>query len=410
MSTMEKNNINESETPMTPENIPSEENIPMYDPHTDMFSDNPYDLVTGEFIKKEKVPEKPVVDYKLERKKRYVPVLIMVTLTLPVCAVLYYISIAAATPTNLIINNDTALLGYLFLGVLTVALGTFVINKYNNTLGAKRNLRIDGRIVLVGLPSCLLCASLLTPSYSYVGNAFCLIFIATAYITFALIFAKKLSTGSRVLALASIILMSALCFSTGSYKKLLLFPYDVKADYLVLTKRAEDQIPNDSDRVTFMSTNLNFDKYSFNSQYFKSVEELEVFLAEENQHIENYMIVNNSERNHAGDQLEAQMKDVLREICVRYDRDFFTKHDLQIRDVHMYETVNDVRIANTMKCGETVMFDYIIDYTKPVTNHYFPVDICLEFLIIPKSEYAYSVGFIKGNTTENVTSVPSREV
>ncbi len=383
-------------------NIPDE--TPEYDPYTGMFSDNPYDLSTGEFIPKKTELPKPNVelDLKLEFKKKLLAFGIMATIMTPIVIITYFSSINTFSNTNMILHNDLILMGLSFLGVLATIFGAFLIIRYNSSTGATR--RIDARVFYMGLPSSLLCASLVTPEYSYIGNAICIGLIIASIVSFVIIFSKKLSLGSRTFCTIALLIMASICFFSGSYEKLTLMPFELDSEYIILTKRPESQLPPETDRRVFISTNINVEKQDYCEYRFTDYETFCCLVSEnENLRMEYPLLADPTKR--AAIELNDMIKDKLSERAGRYDRNFFTKHDLFINVQYYPQNVNDIHIANSNILRDHIQYDLKVDYTEPVKNHYIKTDVAIEFLIMPKD----SSNNVSYKIIENVTGFIYRE-
>ena len=378
--------------------------IPEYDPYTGMFSENPYDLNTGEYIKKQKEIPKPVVDYKIRRKEKLLPFGIMTVITTPIVIVLYYSSTTILKP-FLEFNNFTVLLGFIFLGFLAVCLGSFLIIKYNSSFGPKSRRKIDGRVFYIGLPSSLLCATLVTPEYSYVGNVVCIALLLASFVSFVIIFAKKLSLGSRSFCTIALLIVAAICFGSGAYEKLFLFPFEMDSEYIILTKRPEDQLPPETDRRVFISTTINVEKQSYNEYTVKDYETFCDIISEDKELNKCYPMSDLTTT--PGCEMNDMIKKKMRERENRFNREFFTKHDLRINIQSFPQYVNDAHIVNANICRTLVVYNLKVDYTEPVKNHYFPVDIGIEFIIVPKGSLDYNN--YTNDIIENVTGQIYRE-
>ncbi|MBQ9460419.1 MAG: hypothetical protein IJU51_00665 [Clostridia bacterium] len=380
------------------------DDIPEYDPYTGMFSENPYDLNTGKFIQKKKELPKPAVDYKNERKNKILAFGIMTVITTPIVIALYYSSTTVLKP-FLEFNYFTVLLGFIFLGFLAVCLGSYLIIRYNNSFGTNSKRKIDSRVFYMGLPSSLLCATLVTPEYSYVGNVVCIALLLASLVSFVIIFSKKLSLGSRSFCTIALLIVAAICFGSGAYEKLFLHPFEMDSEYIILTKRPEDQLPPETDRRVFISTSINVEKQSYNEYTVKDYETFCDIISKDKELDRIYPMSDLTTT--PGREMNDMIKEKMRERENRFNREFFTTHDLRINIQTFPQYVNDVHIVNANICRTLVVYNLKVDYTEPVRNHYFPVDVGIEFIIVPKNSLDHNN--YTNDIIENVTGQIYRE-
>ena len=411
MNAMDNNKINDTEAKdLRSENISENENpaesadfseeVPEYNPFTGMFSDNPFDLNTGEFIKNEKILSKPAVDLKAERKRKWLAFGIMATIIIPIIVLLYYSSTTTLKQTNLILNDMTILLGFIFLGAVASILGAFFIIRYNDSIGSKLKLKIDSRVFYMGFPSALICATLVTPDYSYVGNVICIALLIASIVSFLYIFINKLSLGSKVLCAIAFLLMAVISFWGGAYEKLTLHPFPIDSEYIILTMRNEEQLPPDTDKCCFISTDIRIDKHYYSEYSISDYETYQKLIQEDNDYdYDNKMVdpVSNTAL-----ELNNIIKRKMAERAAHFDKQFFVNNDLCINIINLPQYANNISIINSNVLRNAVQYELSIDYVEPVKNHYFTVDIGIEFVTIPKDSNISLSYTIKENTTGHI--------
>lgn len=113
----------DNETASLQKDIESTPPQPEYNPYTDLFSDNPYDLSTGRPISENaSKPSQPVIDRRLERRKIIGGILTALLLAVPVsialCCIMFIIR-SKGLGTDQDVLGLTILFGLLFTVVVT---------------------------------------------------------------------------------------------------------------------------------------------------------------------------------------------------------------------------------------------------------------------------------------------------
>ena len=332
-----------------------------------MFSENPYDLVTGELKKTDaKKFQKPEVNKRKEWAKMAVPICTMFVLSIPFGFISYFLlcnSFAARMIGTQ--NNAKIISAAIFFASVFFLAGTFLMVRIYSTVNTKKNKKLDLRFIPLLIPIAFVILSLLTPDNSYVGNVLCAVFLLSAAVSLILAIRKFRKVVMAACALLFCALFMLPLFS-GAYKKLLLHPVNIQTEQFIYADRDEEYIPEDSERIHFIRTNEDLRSRSMNEHFIDSYDSF-IYLISKKTKDPNY----NRFFTTPADQpavsasdiaLDDLMVEAIRQNSAKYDEDFFKNNSLYITYEHFTDRINDSYTGNSSVCGNTVYLEVYTEY------------------------------------------------
>ncbi len=370
-----------SDTPDTP---------PEYDPYSGMFSDNPYDLSTGELIKEEKKPEPPKIDERKENAKKIVPLMIMLAVTVPFFIIALYCMdnyIRIFPEVDQPVPKRVQITLLILICMVMVLAGYLLIRRNNVQVTSHFQKRIDGRILKYLLPfSVLLLLSLFLPGGFLVGNIICGALMLSAVPFVVLVFGRLPQRTRRIFGPVMAVML-VICAGINFYLKLIMRAADISCEYIIITNRPEAELPRGLKDTYFISTELLPGDYGYESDYIENYERYRYIADKSIKDTDIDRLIYNSDGNPnvpAGD-LDDRLTALLDELSEHYNEEFFERYDLMLRPVPYFASLNSITVSKFRYCGGLAYFTETLDYeSKP--NKYLGeyVDLCYQLIAFPK--------------------------
>ncbi len=384
----------ETPTPVPPQDTAPDIPPPMeeeaYDPYTGLFSQNPYDLNTGEYlpVRPDKPPTAPA-DPRQEKNIRILPPIIVSATIASLYGIyiflitkhIFYLTLERMNTTIFILVTFFSFAGAVVLSVLTVRL--------HQTIGMNSQKRLDPAIIPVYFPFAICCLiSLFLPGGSIPVKILCVL-LMTASGYFLLKAHKKLHYLSRAIFLPLMTFMLLFTIVMNCYTKLLMADLPLETEYIIFTSRPADQLPETDGKHRYISYPCNYSNFVYSAEYCPDHQYYTDLIQSSYRHYSNRLISLASSGNDANavSDLENLLLEALMSSEYVYDEAFFRTHNLVLRPEIFYAPVNGIQISDARICVNRISYTIETTYSRQPTDQI--TDVCYELLILPKE--------VKGN-------------